>query len=60
MTTAEAIAHYGTPAALAAALGIFPQAVYQWGEFPPLGRQYQIQTLTDGKLKATPKDSAAA
>ena len=59
MTTAEAISYFGTAAELATALGIKPQAVYQWGDVPPLGRQYQIQALTKGKLKATPKAKAA-
>ena len=52
MTTKEAAAHYGSQLAIARALGIWPTAVSQWGESPPLLRQYQIQCLTEGALKA--------
>lgn len=65
MKLSEAIAHFGSKAELARALGIEPQAVYQWPtadnpEHIPEGRQYQIQALTDGVLKADPKQSSAA
>lgn len=53
MRTKEAIQHYGSVPALAAALGLTSrQAVYYWGEFPPPGRQYQIEILTNGTLRA--------
>lgn len=52
MTTKEASTHYGSQLALARALGIWPTAVSQWGESPPQLRQYQIQCITEGKLKA--------
>lgn len=29
------------------------EAISQWGEYPPLGRQFQIQLITDGQLKAS-------
>ena len=46
MTTKEASTHYGSQLALARALGIWPTAVSQWGESPPLLRQYQILPQT--------------
>lgn len=58
MTTADAVSHFGTTAKLAAALRIKPQAVYQWGQEPPMGRQFEIQTITKGKLKAASRQSA--
>jgi transcriptional repressor of cell division inhibition gene dicB len=55
MTTDEAIRHFGSKAKLAAALGILPHGIYKWGERPPILRQYQIQCLTEGLLKADDK-----
>lgn len=53
MTTDEAIEWAGgTQAALAAALGIKQPSVAKWGEYPPEGRQYQIELLSGGRLKA--------
>lgn len=54
MTTQEAIEFFGTKAAIAKALGCSPAAVTMWGDEPPFVRQYQIQRLTKGKLKANP------
>lgn len=45
------IEHFGSRAALAKALGINRQAVYQWDVVPP-ARAYQIEVLTGGKIKA--------
>lgn len=55
MTTQEAIKYFGGAKALAEALGIWPQAVYYWGDTPPPLRQYQIEVLTEGALKAQRK-----
>ena len=33
------------------------EAISQWGKYPPLGRQFQIELLTGGKLKATTSDT---
>ncbi len=52
MTTKEAINYFGTIKALASAIGIWPHAVYKWGDRPPLPRQYQIEVITKGALKA--------
>ena len=59
MKTKDAIKHFKTASArgakgLAQVLDISPAAIYQWGEHPPLGRQYQIEALTNGELKADP------
>lgn len=43
----------------ARALRISYEAVRKWGEYPPLGRQYQIQALTNGQLKAEPETKKA-
>ena len=55
MKLSEAVAIFGTEAELARKLGIKPQAVYQWGDKVPMRRQYQIQLMTKGKLKADPE-----
>jgi len=65
MKTSDAIKYFGTAAELARALGIQRQSISGWGKTVPLARQYQIERLTDGKLKG-PKvepyrgDTAAA
>lgn len=52
MKTSEAIEHYGTQTAVAAALGIDQSSVSEWKEYPPDRRQVQLEMLTGGKLKA--------
>jgi len=52
MTTQQAIDHYGGIKSLADALGIWPQVIYKWGEFPPMARQYELEVKTSGALKA--------
>jgi biotin operon repressor len=51
MTKTEAIKYFGSGSALAEALGLTRQAVADWKRMP-LGRQYQIEVLTNGELKA--------
>lgn len=58
MKTTDAAAFFGSKKKLADALLINPSAVTQWGEFVPKSRQYQIQVLTKGKLKASTKSAA--
>jgi transcriptional repressor of cell division inhibition gene dicB len=53
MTTEQAIKHYGGVAKLAKALGITKQAIAQWSDSPPLARQYQLQVMTCGVLRAS-------
>lgn len=55
MKTTEAISHYGSTYAVAAALGIKQPSVMGWGESPPPLRQLQIEALTQGALKAGPE-----
>jgi hypothetical protein len=52
MTTEEALSHFGSPTALARALGIAAPSLYTWGEFPPPLRQIQLQQITGGELQA--------
>lgn len=55
MNMNEAIKHFGSKTKLAAALGIHPSAVTQWGETIPASRQYQLQVISKNKLKADRK-----
>jgi hypothetical protein len=54
MKTQDAIEHYGGIPALATALSVTIPAIYQWGEYPPGGRQLQLQHVTKGVLQAEP------
>ncbi len=47
----QLIQHYGTKTALANALGIRPQAVYQWEKVPPR-RALEIEKITKGLFTA--------
>jgi DNA-binding transcriptional regulator YdaS (Cro superfamily) len=65
MTTDEALTFFGTGAALARALKIKPPSVSEWVTegVIPIGRQCQIEIITDGALRAdrselTPSDDA--
>ncbi|NMX37305.1 Cro/Cl family transcriptional regulator [Pseudomonas veronii] len=59
MKRADAIHHFKGIAPLAKALGITYEAVRQWGEEIPELRQYQLELVTDGQLKADKKKTAA-
>ena len=52
MTTQQAIDFFGGLKYLAQALDLYPQAIQHWGEYPPNGRQYELEVKTYGKLKA--------
>lgn len=52
MTTKEAIDYFGGIRQLAEALKTWPQTIYQWGDVPPMGRQYELQIKTEGQLVA--------
>ena len=54
MLKTDALKYYGTPTAVAEALGITVQAVSLWGEVVPEGRAYQLQVLTNGELPVNP------
>lgn len=56
MTTDEAIEHFGGRRQLAEALKVWPQVIYQWGERPPMSRQYELEVKTEGALKADRDD----
>ncbi|MDG9671848.1 Cro/CI family transcriptional regulator [Hahella aquimaris] len=51
MKKTEAVDYFGNQANLAKALGIAPAAVYQWGDFIPELRAFQLERITNGKLK---------
>lgn len=55
MTTKEAIDYFGGVKALAQALDIWPTGISRWGKSPPMLRQYEIEKITGGKLKADKK-----
>lgn len=52
MLKQDAIQLFGGSAKLARALGISRSAVSQWGDKVPTGRDFQIELLTEGALKA--------
>ena len=53
MKTQEAVKHFNNKKIeLARALGIKPSAVSMWGDKVPLLRQYQLERITKGELKA--------
>lgn len=52
MKTADVIAHFGGQGRLAKAIDVSQPAISKWGETVPELRAYQIQVLTNGKLKA--------
>lgn len=54
MNIQDLISHFGSQAAIAKALGTSDQVVSAWKSKNriPLGRQYEIQILTAGKLRA--------
>jgi len=53
MDIKTAIKHFGSQSALAQALGLDRQVVWNWKERGqiPIGRQYQIQVITKNKVK---------
>ncbi|MBU6956076.1 Cro/CI family transcriptional regulator [Hahella sp. HN01] len=51
MKKQRAIKYFGSATKLAKALGIKSAAVSQWGELIPELRAFQLERLTDGKLK---------
>lgn len=51
MKKSDAVAHFGSSVKLAKAINVTKGAISQWGEVVPLGRAYQIELITKGKLK---------
>jgi transcriptional repressor of cell division inhibition gene dicB len=52
MKTKDAISHFKTKSALAAALRIKPSSIADWGTDVPKQRQYELERITKGALKA--------
>jgi|TARA_R110000782_G_scaffold2271_2_gene8865 hypothetical protein len=52
MTTDEAIMYFGNRKKMAVALRIWPHGTYRWGEYPPMLRQFEMERLSDGELRA--------
>lgn len=59
MKTRDAAIFFGSKKKLADALGIQPSAVTMWGDSIPVSRQYQIQVLSKGKLRAEERPAQA-
>ena len=57
MKKSDALEHFGNASKLAKALGISPQAVHLWPDEIPTPRDYQIEVLTNGMLKAGKKEN---
>lgn len=55
MLKSDALAYFGTPSAVAEALGITVAAVSMWGDVIPEGSAYKLQVVTDGALVVRPK-----
>lgn len=55
MLTKDAIAYFGSQAALARALGIKQPSVAEWGTHVPPLRQFQIERISKGELTASPE-----
>jgi len=55
MRREDVVQFFGSQRAVAKVLGITEQAVSQWPEIVPLGRQYALQVLTGGRLQAVPE-----
>ncbi|KAA0017124.1 Cro/Cl family transcriptional regulator [Salinicola corii] len=60
MRKSDVIDHFGSITAVAEALEITTQYVSMWPEVVPRSRQWQIEVLTDGKLKAQRKLASKA
>lgn len=55
MTKSEALQYFdGNVSALARALDMDQSTFYSWKDYPPGGRQLQLERITGGKLKAEP------
>jgi len=59
MTKHDAINYFGSATELARALGITKASISQWGVYVPPLRAFQIERMTDGKLKANHEQRAA-
>ncbi|OLF82683.1 hypothetical protein AWH63_06675 [Marinobacter sp. C18] len=61
MTLTDVLEHFKVkPSELAEKLGVTPGAISQWKDGIPEGRQWQIQLMTDGALKASKRSHQSA
>ena len=60
MKTKDVIEHFGSVRDVAEILRITVQSIYEWGDEPPIGRQYQIQVMTKGRLKVSQPEAKQA
>lgn len=59
MTTQEAIDHFGGKFELSRVLNCWPNAIYNWGDYPPMSKQYELEVKTNGQLKAERNETSA-
>lgn len=57
MKLGDVVDYFGSKKKLSEALGISGPAISRWGDEIPLARQYQIEVITNGKLKASPNNA---
>ena len=55
MTLKQVLKHFKSKADIARALNIQPQALTNWNKHIPMRRQYELERITEGKLKARVK-----
>lgn len=61
MTLNDVLAHFKMkPSELAEQLGVTPGAISQWKDGIPVSRQWQIEAMTGGALKAAPAKQEGA
>lgn len=53
MKTKEVIKYFGTVKKVAEFLKIHTKNVYQWGEYPPEARQYELEVKTKRDLRVS-------
>lgn len=56
MKTQDAVTHFGSKTAVAAALGVSRAAITQWGDQIPLSSALLLERVTGGKLRLNPAD----
>ena len=59
MRTEDAVEIFGTQKALAAAIGISPSAVYQWGDVIPTSRRKSVRLAMQARAQRLEEEAAA-
>ena len=59
MRTEDAVEIFGTQKALAAAIGISPSAVYQWGDVIPMSRRKSVRLAMQARAQRLEEEAAA-